>query len=310
LRLPKVFTARYFAEGLLTGGEVVPVRGSMFPPVVPLPFSLEVAPSILPVPGPDTLGEWHPLRAAYWRQLDRTGLETVATELRVISERHGGKPLVVADYEDVAVRGHRSPRVVFGRWWQEKTGEPVHEITADERRLSHEELHEQVRGRPRVPAVPPEAHALSWPLSHADIERWAEAVPWQQARSKENPHEYVLRRNVDPRAFELVVLRIREHGRQEVYAGYEYTRLDVGGHFLWTMGDSLPTTLLINRKPLGRDRTGATEAAATDASPGLFTLARGGADHTARADPSAAPSYESASSIALAALSCMCGSTD
>ncbi len=77
---------------------------------------------------------------------------------------------------------------------------------------------------------------------------------------------------MDPRAFELVVLHLREHGRQEVYAGYEYTRLDVGGHFLWTMGDSLPTTLLINRKPLGGDGTGAAKAAATDVSPGLFAL--------------------------------------
>jgi hypothetical protein len=208
-----------------------------------------------------------PLRAAYWRQLDRMGLEIVAAELWAISERHGGKPLAVADYEDVAVRGHRSPRVVFGRWWREKTGEPVHEVTADGRRLSHGELHEQVRGRPRVPEASPEALALSWPLSHADMERWAEAAPWQKARSKENPHEYVLRRNVDPLAFELVVLHLREHGRQEMYAGYEYTRLDFGNHFVWTMGDSLPTTLLINRKPLGRDVTGVAEAAAKDSSP-------------------------------------------
>ena len=80
---------------------------------------------------------------------------------------------------------------------------------------------------------------------------------------------------MDPRAFEFVVLHLREHGRQEVYAGYEYTRLDVGNHFVWTMGDSLPTTLLINRKPLGRDGTGAGEAAAADGSPGLFASREG-----------------------------------
>lgn len=251
MRLPKVVTSRYFATELLTSGKVVPVRGSMFEPVVPLDYELEKAPSILPVAGPDTLGEWHPLRAAYWRQLDRTGLETIAAELREISDRHGGKPLAVLDYEDLE-KGHRSPRVAFGRWWTEKTGMQAPEATDDGRLLYHHDLHKQVRGRPKVADEPlPEPLGLSWPLSNEDLGRWVASVPWKFARTMpENPHEYCQRRDVDDREFELVVLHIREHGYQQWFAGYEYTALDVGGHFLWTMGDSLPTTLLINRKPI------------------------------------------------------------
>jgi hypothetical protein len=250
LRLPEVVTSRYFCTNLLTSGRYVPVRASMFEPVILLPYGLEEAPSILPVPGPDTLSEWHPLRAAYWRQLDRTGLKAIAAELREISKRHGGRPVCVLDYEDLE-KGHRSPRVVFGRWWTERTGVQVPEVTDDGRMLYHADLHRQVRGRPRVAAAPlPEPVGLSWPPSGEDLERWALAVPWKAARDERNPHEYALRRDADDRQFELVVLAIREFGYQQEYGGHEYTCLDVGGHFLWTMGDSLPTTLLINRKPI------------------------------------------------------------
>lgn len=45
-----------------------------------------------------------------------------------------------------------------------------------------------------------------------------------------------------------VVLRIREHGRQQTYGGAEYTVLDLGDSFYWSMGDPLPTTIILNRK--------------------------------------------------------------
>jgi hypothetical protein len=69
-----------------------------------------------------------------------------------------------------------------------------------------------------------------------------------------------LRRDAEDREFELVVLAIREFGYQQWYAGHEYTCLDVARHFLWTMGDSLPTTLLINRKPIEEKPDDKTEA--------------------------------------------------
>jgi hypothetical protein len=250
LRLPQIVTSRYFCTNLLTRGCFVPVRGSMFEPVVPLPYELEVASTILPVPGPDTLSEWFPLRAAYWRQLDRTGLEAIAAELTGISGRHGCKALAVVDYEDLE-KGHRSPRAVLAHWLQETAGVQVPEATSDGRLLYHADLHKQVRGRPRVAGTPlPEPVGLDWPPSEEDLRRWVASMPWKAARDERNPHEYALRRDAEDREFELVVLAIREFGYQQWYADHEYTALDVGDHFLWTMGDSLPTTLLINRKPI------------------------------------------------------------
>ena len=41
VKSPRLFTARYMAEGVLTGGEIVPVRVSMHPPLIPLPYDLE-----------------------------------------------------------------------------------------------------------------------------------------------------------------------------------------------------------------------------------------------------------------------------
>lgn len=264
MRLPEVFTSRYFNTDLLTSGEVVPVRGSIHPPVVPLPYPLEVAPSILPEPGPLTLSEWHPTRSTYWRQLDATGLPAIAAELRAISERHGGKPLAVCDYEDLE-RGHRSPRVVFGRWLSEKAGIEVPEITADGRRLPHAELHRQVRGRPRVPDEPPKSLGLSWPLSEGDAERFVASVPWKDARDKRNPHQYCMRRDADGRDFELFVLHVRENGFQHVFWGYEYTQLRIGGHVYWSMGDHLASTVLVNRKVVGQDGDDEKEEATEEA---------------------------------------------
>ena len=49
--------------------------------------------------------------------------------------------------------------------------------------------------------------------------------------------------------FELIVLHIREYGYEAVFAGDVYTQYDCGDHFYWTMGHSLPTTVVLNRKP-------------------------------------------------------------
>jgi len=269
VRVPEVSTGRYFCTELLTSGEVVPVRGSIHPPIVDLPYHLETAPSILPEPGPLTLSEWHPTRSTYWRQLDRTGVEKVAAELTEISERHGGKPLTVLDYEDLE-RGHRSPRVVFARWLSEKAGIEVPEITADGRRLAHRDLHKQVRGRPRVPDEPPESLGLSWPLTEEDAESFVASVPWKAARDKRNPHEYCLRRDAAGLDFELFVLHVRERGYQRVFWGHEYTQLRIGDHEYWTMGDHLASTVVVNRKVIGQNEGEQTEATEERTTANLF----------------------------------------
>jgi hypothetical protein len=56
VKRPRLFTARYLAENALTRGEVVPVRASMRPPLIPLPYKLEQTAWSL-VPEPSMAGE-------------------------------------------------------------------------------------------------------------------------------------------------------------------------------------------------------------------------------------------------------------
>ena len=90
---------------------------------------------------------------------------------------------------------------------------------------------------------------LTWPLSHREVEEWIAGRHWQQARSRSNPHAYTLRQWGHEMTCELIVLHIREFGYEAVFAGDVYTQFDCGDHFYWTMGNSLPTTVVLNRKP-------------------------------------------------------------
>jgi hypothetical protein len=252
LRMPELFTSRYFAEDVLSSGEVVPVRISYEAPIVPLSYPLEETADTL-VPGFAMLGEWDHLCQTYRHKLDTLGVEKIGEELSAISVRHDGRPLALLDYEDLT-RGLRNHRILFSAWWEEQTGKAVHELTNDGEELHYSRLPRQVQ--PKLPkpkeddrryrASPP----LTWPLTHQEVEEWLAGRYWQQARSRSNPHSYTLRRWNDDKAFELIVLHVREHGYEAVFAGALYTQYDCGDHFYWTMGHSLPTTVVLNRKPL------------------------------------------------------------
>jgi hypothetical protein len=100
-------------------------------------------------------------------------------------------------------------------------------------------------------------YIAEWPLSEEDMQRWVESRYWQFASTmSHNPHEYVLARWGDRTMFERVVLHVRERGYQNLYGRTEYTQLDCGRYFYWTMCDCLETTILINRKlvSLGKRR--------------------------------------------------------
>ncbi len=145
INLPQLFIARYLAQDVLSSGNVVPVRMSLEPPVIPLPYSLEHTAEAL-LPDREMLGEWPRLSRMFWKKLDRVGFEKIGEELAIISRQHNGKPLALLDYEDVTrARGHKSPRVVFAAWYEEQTGQPVPELTNDGERLHYTELHKQVQ---------------------------------------------------------------------------------------------------------------------------------------------------------------------
>ena len=253
--VPKLYTCRYLAPGPVLA-EVVPVRISMRPPLVPLPYELEeTARSVLPEPW--MTGEWPWLSPTYWHHLDGQGADKIAEELSGIGGRHGGRDLCLLDHEDV-LKGHRSLRTVFAAWWEEKTGREVLELADDGHTLHHSGLHK--RTRPKRPKDPREDRrwtddeVLGWPISHENFERWVRGRHWQFARTRpQNPHEYTHRSWGHEDTFLRIVLHLREHGRQEVYGGDLYTYYVADGYKHWTMGADLMSTILINRKPVGQD---------------------------------------------------------
>jgi hypothetical protein len=240
----------------LTSGEVVPVRVSMRPPLVPLSYELEETAWSL-VPKPWMAGEWPWLSPIYWSYLDGQGARKIGKELEEIHERHGGKPLALLDHED-SKKGHRSLRVVFAAWWEENTGQEVPELLEDGQILHYSQLHR--RTRPKRPKNPREDRRwtddeeLGWPISHEEFERWARGRHWQFARTMpQNPHEYTHRAWGHEETFLRIVQHLREYGHQEVYGGDLYTYYVAGGFKHWTMGADLMSTILINRKPLDHD---------------------------------------------------------
>ena len=271
---PRLVTARYLAEDVLTGGGVVPVRVSMRPPLISLPYDLEETAWSL-VPEVWMAGKWAWLSPTYWGYLDGQGAQKIGKELGAISERHGGKPLALLDYEDL-MKGHRSLRVVFAAWWEANAGQGVPELLEDGRILHYSQLHR--RTRPKRPKDPREDRrwtddeVLGWPISHDDFERWARGRHWQFARTMpQNPHEYTHRAWGHEETFLRIVLHLREHGLQEVYGGDIYTYYVANGFKHWTMGADLMSTILINRKPVGQDEGGGeSEQSGGVSQPDLF----------------------------------------
>jgi hypothetical protein len=251
IELPQLFTARYMAEDVLSTSEVIPVRASLDPPIIDLPYPVEeTAETLLPERG--MFGDSPRLSLMYWRKLDSVGPERIGEELAEISDRHDNLPLALLDYEDL-VKGHGSPRVVFAAWWETVIGEVVLELTDEGEALHYTQLHKQVQ--PKKPKKPGEDRRWTddevrpWPLSHEDVEEWVRGRYWQFAKTMpQNPHSYTHRHWGDEEMFEKVVLHIREHGEQEVFGGREYTYYLAAGRKLWTMGAPLPATVLINCK--------------------------------------------------------------
>lgn len=254
----KLYTGRYFADRLVNECGLIPVRMSYEPPVVPLSYELEeVARTLIPEAGLLRPGEWPQLSPGYYQQLDLTGLARIRKELCAISSRHSGRPLVLLDYEDMQ-KGHKSLRAVFAAWWEDQTGHAVQELTNEGEIVHYSNLHKQAK--PKLPKDWTQDRRYredvvrSWPLTHEDVEAWVEGRYWQQARTTTNPHSYSHRNWGDELMFERVVLHIREHGYEAEFGKVKYTQLDAAGHFMWTMGDPLSTTVILNRKPLPESR--------------------------------------------------------
>lgn len=83
-----------------------------------------------------------------------------------------------------------------------------------------------------------------------DAGRILESQSWIFAKTMpDNPHHYTLRKTWPRDAdFAAVVEYIRAEGYTAMFGGRPYRQLNVNEHFYWTMGDPVPSTILINRK--------------------------------------------------------------
>lgn len=139
--LPTVYTSRFFAEDLLTSNAVIPVRISMFPPIVPLHYKVIDGPRSL-MPSKRMIGEWNRFSPEYFNRLESYGIELIATQLVKLAAEHGDKALALLCYEDL-LRGHKCHRHLFGVWWEEQTGQVLPELTNDGELIHPLELHKQ-----------------------------------------------------------------------------------------------------------------------------------------------------------------------
>jgi hypothetical protein len=89
---------------------------------------------------------------------------------------------------------------------------------------------------------------LSSEPSRDDVVAALESVAWNFAKSMPHiPHWYTLRWDWKAKVpFEAVVTYIREHGSMRKFGSATLTYFDHGWTY-WTMGASLPATILINR---------------------------------------------------------------
>lgn len=264
--LPRLRTARFFSRRLLTGqspsaGRVVPVALAPRPELVPLPYDYETFGLIVP----EVFGEWREVCHGYRAQLDAVGFAPIASGLAEVSEKHGGRLLILLGWEDPEL-GLRCHRHVFADWWFERTGDAVTELTDDGRELARSDLPKQARPiRPRKKGKDhrergPWPGGLSWPMEHEEVAAWLESRYWQFARTMpQNPHAYSHVRWNPEDEFRLVVLHLREHGYVQRYGDYGYVAYDAGGFFVWTMGADVGSTVLINRKPLSEKPEGEME---------------------------------------------------
>lgn len=134
----KLFTSRYQNPELAHRPDLIKVGVTLGNPRFNLPYTLADNVKLLAPNG-------HLFKVSdpalfipeYRRRLDAHGVEKIGGVLEAIARRHQAGPLVLLCFEDCSVKDSRlvdwCHRLVFGRWWEEQTGERVYE-------LGHEQL--------------------------------------------------------------------------------------------------------------------------------------------------------------------------
>jgi hypothetical protein len=111
-----------------------PVRITLGKPRFRVGYEYDEIRSLAPTPTIFRIEDDAEFEAAYLRHLDGLGVDRIGAALTGLSDRHGGRRLVLLCYEDV-LAGQLCHRRMFARWWESKTGEIVPELDPAEYEL-------------------------------------------------------------------------------------------------------------------------------------------------------------------------------
>ena len=127
--LPKLYTSRWASKDLARLS-CVPVGISRGVPKWPLPYRYRMFRELAPSREVFGIEDHDEFAEAYKAQLGALGLEKIVSGLARIGEEHGGRPLVLLCFEDVLGKGDQCHRLVFARWFEERAGIEVPELSA------------------------------------------------------------------------------------------------------------------------------------------------------------------------------------
>ena len=124
--LQQIYTSRYSNKGI-TNESHVPVGISAGFPRFSLGY--KIATSIRNLAPSATLRkveDRETFEAAYRKQLEAVGVKTIRQFFDSLTTE--GKSIVLLCFEDVRKEENWCHRIIFARWWKEKTGETIEEL--------------------------------------------------------------------------------------------------------------------------------------------------------------------------------------
>jgi len=123
----KIYTSRYSNQkGIIESG-LVPVRITLGKPKFELSYDYDELRMLAPY-GLFGIDDKNEFTRKYREYLNQHGIKKIRKALHEISQKHGGKGLVLLCYEDVHKSGEWCHRRLFADWWKDKTGEDIEEL--------------------------------------------------------------------------------------------------------------------------------------------------------------------------------------
>lgn len=121
----RIFTSRYSFK---IPQEFQAVSISVGKPKWQLPYSLEIYDKLAPYGVFNKYNDEEPYKKAYFERLDKYGVAQIRKDLEQISNKNGGKDVVLLCYENLSKPELWCHRTHFAEWWFEQTGEIIQEL--------------------------------------------------------------------------------------------------------------------------------------------------------------------------------------